>query len=212
MRKAPAILNELGNISKTLSEMPDKPVFSVPDGYFKRFPELMLQKVNAMDMADAAVTDPAQEIASLSPLLAGLSRDMPMKAPEGYFHAPSAPGALVEKAVPTPVVRLPVRRFHRYAVAASVLAILGSAMLFLKISGPDKTPQAEVSVSAELPGLSETELNEFLTALPELDAGTEPVALASASLDVEGMIAEVDEKGLQEFLSEMPDLQTVKNN
>ena len=53
---------------------------------------------------------------------------------------------------------------------------------------------------------------KFLTALPDLDTGAEPITLASANLDVEGMIAEVDEKGLQEFLSEMPDLQTIQKN
>jgi len=47
MQRNPDILNELGNISKPLSEMPDKPVFSVPDGYFDRFPDLMLLKVKA---------------------------------------------------------------------------------------------------------------------------------------------------------------------
>lgn len=212
MQRDPAISNELGNISNTLSEISDKPVFSVPDAYFERFPDLMMRKVKAMDMADVSDNDPAKEIASLSPLLAGLSRDIPMKVPEGYFNTPGIPGELVELQGPAPVVRMPFRRLHRYAVAASVLAILGSAMLFLRISTPDKTPQTQVSVPAELPGLSEHELNEFLTALPDLDTGAEPITLASANLDVEGMIAEVDEKGLQEFLSEMPDLQTIQKN
>jgi hypothetical protein len=209
MQRSPDILKELGNISKTLSEIPDKPVFSVPDAYFERFPDLMLLKAKTPETADV---NPAAEIASLSPLLAALSRTMPMNAPEGYFSRPVLIGLQEKEPRPAPVIPMQRHRFHRFAVAASLVAILGSAMLFLRISTPDKTPQTQVSVPAELPGLSEHELNEFLTALPDLDAGAEPITLASATLDVEGMIAEVDEKGLQEFLSEMPDLQTIQNN
>jgi hypothetical protein len=209
MQRSPDILKELGNISKTLSEIPDKPVFSVPDDYFERFPDLMLLKAKTPETADV---NAAAEIASLSPLLAGLSRTMPMKAPEGYFSRPVLTGQQEKEPRPAPVIPMPRHRLHRYAVAASVVAILGSAMLFLRISVPEKPAQSQVNISAELPRLSEKELDEFLTALPDLDAGTESIALASVTLDIEGMITEVDEKGLQEFLSEMPDLQTINNN
>lgn len=53
--------------------------YSVPEGYFDTLPALILAKVKAGEQ------EAINEIETLSPLLAGLSRKMPFDVPEGYF-------------------------------------------------------------------------------------------------------------------------------
>lgn len=201
------IASELEQISQLMAGMPDKPVFTVPDGYFEQFPEQMLLRVKSLDHAALSA---AEEIAGLSPLLAGLDRNMPMKAPEGYFNRDNiVPNPEKEQA---PVVSIARRSFRMYAVAASLVAILGFAMLLFRMSATEQAAVGSVNVSAELPKLSEKEMDDFLAAFPDLGASTEPITVASGSIVVEDMISDIDEKGLEEFLSEMPDVKTDKLN
>lgn len=50
----------------------------VPAGYFDQLPELILQKVRAADVKE--------ELEMLSPLLAGMSKSVPLSVPSGYFN------------------------------------------------------------------------------------------------------------------------------
>lgn len=199
------IRTELELISKPVAAIPDKPVFTVPDGYFDRFPELMLLKVKALD--EELTAD--QETAAISPLLAGLGKKMPMQVPEGYFEKIAQPERPVASA---PVVSMQKKSFRVYAVAASVIAVLGFAMLLYRMSVTEQPPMVSVSVKEELPKLSEQEMGDFLAAFPDLTAGTDPVNIVAGNMEVEEMITDVDEKGLEEFLSELPDLQSSKLN
>src|SRR5215213_6950299 len=74
------IKDELKELNSQLPLEKGPEVYSVPQGYFDRFAGLMLQKIRAEQAVSAL-----EEIASLSPLLAGLSKKMPFAVPEGYF-------------------------------------------------------------------------------------------------------------------------------
>src|ERR1700754_47626 len=67
--------------------------FSVPEGYFEGFAQGLLDKikagqtkVKAGETQDQASDDPRQELAQLSPVLNGISRQLPYQAPEGFFE------------------------------------------------------------------------------------------------------------------------------
>lgn len=201
------IVSELEQLSRMMAELPHTPVFTVPEGYFDRFPDLMLQKVK--EMGETAVSA-AEEIASLSPLLAGLDKTMPMKAPEGYFSGDNiAPPKEKEQARIVPMAK---RSFRMYAIAASLVGILGFAMLLFNMSRNEQHGAGSVNIASELPKLSEKEMDDFLAAFPDLGASTEPITVATGSVEAEDMIRDIDEKGLEEFLSEMPDVRSEKLN
>lgn len=79
------IENELRELNSTLPSHVKEPVFSVPEGYFENFAASVLAKLK-----EGAAVSAADELASLSPLLAGLSKKMPYDLPENYFSALSA--------------------------------------------------------------------------------------------------------------------------
>ncbi len=73
------ITQELTALNSTLPPV-IKPVFSVPEGYFENFASSVLKKMKAAEL-------PEDELAVESPLLAGLSRQMPFSVPVDYFSS-----------------------------------------------------------------------------------------------------------------------------
>ena len=193
---------ELETISPLVADIPNAPVFTVPEGYFDQFPANLMLKIK-----DLEAEDPIAELKEISPLLAGLSRAMPMEVPDGYFEQLELP---LEKNL-TPVVSLRRSRFSSYAIAASIVAILGvGALLFNQVNHKDMPVNSE-NISAELPKISTGEMDEFLRSFPDPTA-TDPISASIAPLDIEDMMSDVDEQGLQEFLKDLPDVKTDKLN
>ena len=75
------ILEELQSLDANFGHHPSGPAYAVPQGYFSALPELILQRIKAMEAVTAK-----DEIAALSPLLSGLSRVTPFTVPAGYFE------------------------------------------------------------------------------------------------------------------------------
>lgn len=80
MNSRNTILEELKSLESTLPAELQGSAYAVPAGYFEDFPTLMLLRIRA-EMA----ASPAEEINSISPLLAGISRKMPFAVPGNYF-------------------------------------------------------------------------------------------------------------------------------
>lgn len=80
MKRNKTILEELGEISSLVAELPPALPFQVPEGYFESLPEKILARVHALETGD-----PATELKALSPLVAGLPKRSPFSVPEGYF-------------------------------------------------------------------------------------------------------------------------------
>lgn len=76
------ILQELAGLNSSLGQA-IQPVYRVPEGYFDTLPALMLKRIKTLDTPGAT-----EEIESLSPLLAGISKRMPYTVPAGYFDNP----------------------------------------------------------------------------------------------------------------------------
>jgi hypothetical protein len=80
MNNRVTIQEELKALNSELPLEKGPEIYSVPEGYFENFAALMLQKIKA-EQAESA----SEEIAVLSPLLAGLSKKMPYSVPGDYF-------------------------------------------------------------------------------------------------------------------------------
>src|SRR6476660_2455240 len=76
------IEDELRGLNSDLPAHPDKNTFSVPEGYFEGLAGSIMAKIKGVESASAS-----EEIASLSPLLASISRNMPYAFPENYFQS-----------------------------------------------------------------------------------------------------------------------------
>ena len=68
------------------------PVFDLPGGYFENFAAAVLAKIKGQT-ADTA----AEELAELSPLLAGLSKKAPYSLPDNYFATTFVPEAVKDE-------------------------------------------------------------------------------------------------------------------
>ncbi|MCU7551098.1 hypothetical protein OCK74_18405 [Chitinophagaceae bacterium LB-8] len=91
------IQSELMEMNSSLPFNVKMPVFNVPEGYFERFADGVLAKIKGKQ----AVT-PSDELSTLSPLLAGISRKMPFSVPEDYFSeaTKSLPELIQEEHLP----------------------------------------------------------------------------------------------------------------
>lgn len=203
MRGKSDIQVELENLSKQVSEIPVTQVFTVPEGYFDQLPDQILGRIRAME------ADHTEEIASLSPLLAGISRKMPIQVPEGYFDEIKVPVEQEVKA-PVPVVRMSANRFSRLAVAASIVAILGIGAWLFTMDRPGDDVM-DLSVNKELPKVSEKEMDEFLSGIPDISI-PEPIVGAGNPGEAEEMMRDIDEEGLKDFLSDQPEITPLKLN
>ncbi|NSL88899.1 hypothetical protein [Chitinophaga solisilvae] len=123
--------------------------FSVPSGYFDALPKAILQRLHT-------AADPIQEeLATLSPLLAAIPRQMPFSAPAGYFDT-------LKPA--TPATPAPMRTVHRnitgtwlkWAVAACLVAFTGTtALIFLQ-------KENSFNIERQLEGVSDQDIVNYL--------------------------------------------------
>ena len=77
----PEIISELTQISKTLAANPVPSPYSPPPGYFDQLPETILRRIKALE-----TPTPQNELATLSPLLSRINKQMPFALPETYFE------------------------------------------------------------------------------------------------------------------------------
>jgi hypothetical protein len=74
------ILQELIELKSSLATITPRYVYTVPPGYFEGLAAQVLNRIKAMEAADAV-----KELSYLSPALGGMSRQMPYAVPQGYF-------------------------------------------------------------------------------------------------------------------------------
>lgn len=75
------IQEELNGLNSQLPSETSGTPYSVPEGYFEGFAASVLSKIRAVPELSAR-----EEIAELSPLLAGISRKMPYELPDQFFQ------------------------------------------------------------------------------------------------------------------------------
>lgn len=83
MKNRNTIQDELNGLNSNLPSDPNGTPFSVPEGYFDGLAASILAKVKS----EGGNLSASEEIAQISPLLAGISRNTPYSLPENYFQS-----------------------------------------------------------------------------------------------------------------------------
>lgn len=203
--------------------------FNVPEGYFEGFAASMLAKVRAEETQSAA-----DEIAELSPLLAGISRQVPFSVPQGYFDTvlEDIPSLISDDR--SAVLSL-IEQKNPYTVPSGYFYNFPDSMLS-KVSAPAKVVPmmrrkwARMAVAAALIGIIATAgLTMFgnrsgntpsdAVAVELKKASTEELndfitttdaslsagqSTASNSSDVNKLLQDVSDKELEAFLAAVP--------
>jgi hypothetical protein len=147
------ILTELEEIVPYLAKQGSSNIpYKVPGGFFEDFADNLMKQIR-INAADYSESDTGQqnaevstllEISEISPLLAGIRKKNPYQVPHGYFEelVSEVPvmevRAIASKPKPAPVLNI---KFFKYAVAACIVALLGTAVFNLtshKTSDPIK--------------------------------------------------------------------------
>lgn len=81
MNNRNTIKSELNELNSGLDAHSDATPYSVPEGYFENLAASVLAKIKGEEPVSAS-----EEIAQLSPLLAGISRNLPYSVPDGFFE------------------------------------------------------------------------------------------------------------------------------
>lgn len=74
-------MNELRDLDSSLGSYSPQNIYTVPNGYFEGLPTQILNRIKALEAADAK-----EELAYLSPLLRNASKEMPYSVPTDYFQ------------------------------------------------------------------------------------------------------------------------------
>ncbi len=118
------ILQELNELGSQLAGNIPQNTYAVPAGYFEGLAMQVMNRIKAMDAANAA-----EELSYLSPALSGLSKQMPYTVPAGYFEG------LTEK------VMQAVQNSNDYQTASEETASLSPLLASLKKETPYTVPQ-----------------------------------------------------------------------
>jgi hypothetical protein len=183
--------------------LPATNVYTVPAGYFESFASAVLERISQEESAQT-------EIETLSPLLASLKNKETYRAPEGFFEAPVF-DAPVEN-TKAKVVSIQPRRSNwtRYAVAASVAAILGITGFFTFKTSNSAGETAAVPTSSleqNMSSVTDDELEDYIfqtTDYPMLSTEGEP--------EVEATLSNINEEDIKDYLKEnsIPSESTMK--
>ncbi|HEY6901556.1 MAG TPA: hypothetical protein VI233_12970, partial [Puia sp.] len=121
----------------------DKPLaFSVPEGYFEGFAQGLMDKIKAGvaqpggEGGRTKVESASEELARLSPLLSGMSRQTPYQVPQGFFEELSSLHPILEELRDKPLYTVPEGYFA--GLAEDVRKRLGLAE-----AGPARMAEAE---------------------------------------------------------------------
>lgn len=180
----------------------------IPAGYFDTLPESILDKVKAQPGQTAT-----EELASLSPLLAGISKQNVYEVPVGYFDGfeGTVSKQLKEE---TKVVSIFSRKLIiRYAAAAVVFTMIAFGIDNVMKQQAIGKPVAEITeqqFNNELAALSDDAIVSYL----KLTADSKDIDKISESIDHNKLPEEsdyMDEEFLENFMKELEKTTTTTN-
>ncbi len=184
---------ELEQLSPFLAGISKKQVYTVPEGYFDELDP---------SFAWLADEDAQNETAQLSSLVGGLSRKSPFSLPEGYLEQPVViPSEQKEMA---PVVSIKPRKWRGLAIAASVAAVIAlSVSIWVKqnSSNPATDVQSFAWVEKNMKKVSTDDINKFVEMT---GPATQDLAANGSPDDIKGLLKNVSDKEIQDFLKDVP--------
>lgn len=186
----------------------------VPVGYFDTLSDSILDKIKAQPEQRAS-----DELASLSPLLAGLRKTNVYEVPAGYFDS-FADTVTTQVKEETKVVSIFSRKLIiRYAAAAVVFTMIAFGINMVLKQSFDTTPfdiahvdpiKTQKQFNNELAGLSEDAIVNYL----KMTADTKDVDKINESIDQSKLPEEtdyMDEEFLESFMKELEKTTTTTN-
>jgi hypothetical protein len=145
------ILQELSELNSTLATIASQNVYAVPAGYFDGLIAQVLNRIKAMEAANAV-----EELGHLSPMLSNMSKQIPYVVPQGYFEG------LAENAIQS------VRESNDYHTAKEEMETLSPLLSSLKKEIPYSVPQGYFEGLTDKAMQSVHESNDNETAKEEL--------------------------------------------
>ena len=156
------ILKELNSISEVVAAIPNKNVFTAPDGYFDEVYMQIHKRLHSLGEPNASVpegyfeqlstnilnkikqnnagNEVYEELASVSALIASIGNHNVFTVPEEYFNDNETLLLQTTKTVAAPVVQMHQRpKLFRYMAAAAVAGIIGLSLFGLFKPNEQKT-------------------------------------------------------------------------
>lgn len=189
------ILDELNSLGSSLGKTGQLHPFKVPPGYFESLLPSVMQRIHAQE-----TPDPKEEIQTLSPLLAGMKREMPFEVPDGYFEATT-----LTRRKPAKLVSMNAGSWVRYVAAVVVVGFLAvTALVFLRTHNVEKMGIARYNkiLNREIGKMSELELVEFLENTNPILVGDEKVS-STPNDEVKELLEDIPVSELKEFIEEI---------
>jgi hypothetical protein len=191
--------------------------FSVPQGYFEELAAKALQSVTESNIDQNA----KEELASISPLLSGLKKDMsartghwdgPFSVPQGYFESLSENINKEETKPVVKVISLTSRKWFRYAAAAVVAGVIVMAG-FLFIGGDTKEPggKALAKFTRDVKKMNDVQKDDLIDFINAGMSGDETVQVDNdkKSDEVKNLLIGISEEELKDFKEQSEDLEDV---
>lgn len=176
--------------------------YAVPVGYFTSFTGMLIQRVR-LETELVPEIGTRQEIAEISPLLAGLQKKNPYSLPAGYFETWKVPFPESEKK-PAKLMKMGARtRVIRYAAAASVVALLGIAVFTI-------TKQRKITDPiTDLANVSDQDMANYLDSddihwTPGISS-TEISSVAFNDNDIHDLLSSVPDDELEQYSALLPE-------
>ena len=203
MESSKEILTELLEIAPYLGKAGIYKIpYAVPPGYFKAFIEILTNRIH-LETDVFSEQDAGQEISGISPLLAGLQKKNPYKLPEGYFESWKA--KISESAnIPSKHVAIGTRaRVIRYAIAASIVTLLGTAVFNLTYH------QSIIDPLTGLANVSDQDMANFLDSddihwTPGIASATEIASVDFSDNDIHDLLTNVPDDELEQYSALLP--------
>lgn len=190
---------ELTHLSPLLTGISKQSPYTVPADYF-----------TSLDPSIAFYENMSaqEELEQISPLLGSLGKQYPFTVPEGYFEKPLP---AIEEKEQAPVLRMIPRKWFKYAIAASITAIVAlSAVLWLdQRSAPGVNKQPYAWVEKNMKKVSTEDISRFVDLAGE---ATPDIAKISAAADIKNLLKNVSDKEIQDFLKDVPFDETEDND
>lgn len=186
------IQKELLEQNSCLAEQSAHTPYTVPDGYFDCLAETILTRIRQGDVQE--------ELGSLSPLLQQFSRTNPYSTPAGYFER-SVPAPVHAN---TPVIPLFQQTWVRYAMATAAV-VTGIFIWFGQSKQSAELNSAQGVITKfkleiqQLDTNKQIQLQEIIVAGL---AGEETAQLEKSSVNEFGLLADVSEQELTEFVEQ----------
>lgn len=171
--------------------------YTAPQGYFDGLAASVMAKINTNKVQHGS--EAAAELQELSPLLAGIGKQMPYQVPVGYFQQLSVTIPAEEKPAAKVISMYSSRRkWFTYAAAACVVLILGVGGFMFR-NGNVKG--SETTYEKALANVSDADIKAYLDEQPAttIDAGAQQ---DEQEPDVQNDIEQTSTQDIQEYLNE----------